>query len=112
MKATHMNPLKEVRKHITAALFFTVATVGAATFYAGIVLVVSDNKAIASLVFLGAVSVELLTAARWLRKRARQKMEKSPSPEVPMSIHGFIAHMKLNSDCSCSAFTVAKRPSA
>lgn len=28
MKETYMNPLKEVRKHITAALFFTLATVG------------------------------------------------------------------------------------
>ena len=98
MKETYMNPLKEVRKHITAALFFTLATVGAATFYAGIVLVVSDNKAIASLVFLGAVAVELLTPARWLRKRARQKMEKSPSPEAPMSIHGFISSIIPGAD--------------
>jgi hypothetical protein len=88
--------MKEARKHITAALLFALATVGSATLCAGIVLVVSDNEAIASLVFFGAVAVELLTAARWLRKRTRQKREKSSSSETHMNVHGFITHMKMH----------------
>ena len=39
------NQMKEVRKDIAAAVLFTLATVGSASLYAGIVLVVSNNRA-------------------------------------------------------------------
>src|SRR5258708_4925639 len=89
--------VKEARKHITAAVLLTLATVGSALLYAGIVLVVSDNIAIASRVFFVAVVVELPTAVRWLRKQtARQKQGTNPILEAHMTVHGFIAHSKMH----------------
>lgn len=93
------NLMKEVRKHITAAVLFTLATVGSALVCAGIVLVVSDNRAIASLVFFVAFALTLPTAVRWLRKQvARQKQKQGSNliPETPMSVHEFIAHIKMH----------------
>ncbi len=88
--------MEEVRKHITAAVLFTLATVGSALLYAGIVLVVSDNRTIAGLVFLVAFALALSTEVRWLRKQtARQKQGSNPIPETPMTVHGVIAHLKM-----------------
>jgi hypothetical protein len=91
--------VKEARKHITAAVLLTLATVGSALLYAGIVLVASANRAIASLVFFVAVVVELSTAVRWLRKqtaRQKQKQGTNPIPEAHMTVHEFIAHVKMH----------------
>ncbi len=91
------NLMKEVGKHVTAAVLLTLATVGSALMYAGIVLVVSNSRAIAGLVFLVAFALALFTEVRWLRKRtARQKQGSKPIPEAPMTVHGFIAHSKIH----------------
>jgi hypothetical protein len=97
MSVKRKEEMKEVRKHITAAVLLTLATVGSATFYAGIVLVASDNRAIAGLVFLVTFALALSTEARLLRKQtARQKQGTSPIPEAHMTVHGFIAHSKMH----------------
>ena len=89
--------MKEVREQITTALLFTLLVIGPASFYAGIVLVASANTAIASLVFFVAVAIGLPTAARWVGKRtARRKQGSNSLSEAQMTVHGFIAHMKMH----------------
>ena len=88
--------MKEAREQITAAALFTLLVVGPASLIAGIVLVVSANNAIASLAFFVAVVVGLPTAARWLGKQtAGQKQGTNPIPEAHMTVHEFIAHIKM-----------------
>ena len=81
--------MKEVREHITAAALFTLLVVGPASLIAGIVLVVSDSRTIPSLVFfVGAVSIGLPTAVRWVGKQAaRQEQGSNPIPEAHMTVH-------------------------
>ena len=90
--------MKEVREQITAAALFTLLVIGPASFYAGIVLVTSANRAIASLVFLVAVVTGLPTAARWVGKRTARRKQgtTNPIPEAQMTVHGFIAHIKMH----------------
>jgi hypothetical protein len=91
------NQMKEVRKHITAAVLLTLATVGSALLYAGIVLAMSNNRAIAVLVFFVVFAFALPLAARWLRKQtAGQKQGATPIPEAHMTVHEFIAHSKMH----------------
>ena len=85
--------MKEAREQITAAALFTLL-VGPASLIAGIVLVVSANRAIASLIFFVAVAIELSTGLRWVGKQtARQKQGSNPIPEAHMTVHEFIAHI-------------------
>ncbi len=87
--------MKEVRKHVIAAARFTLLVIGPASLIAGIVLVVSDNRAIASLIFFVAVAIELSAAVLWKEKQiARQKQgTTNPIPEAHMTVHEFIAHV-------------------
>jgi len=89
--------MKEAREQITAAALFTLLVIGPASFYAGIVLVASANRAIASLVFLVAVVIGLPTAAQWVGKRtARRKQVTNLMPEAHMTVHEFITHSKMH----------------
>ena len=91
--------MKEVRKHVITAARFTLLVVGPASLIAGIVLLVSNNDAISSIILLGVLAVDLLAAAYWSRRQtARQKQKKGASliPEAQMTVHGFIAHVKMH----------------
>lgn len=86
--------MKEARKHIAAAVLFTLLVVGPASLIAGIVRVVSDNSAIASLVFFVAFAIGLSAAVLWKEKQtARQKHGTNPVPGAQMTVHEFIAHV-------------------
>src|SRR5258708_5229409 len=98
--------MKEAREHIAAAVLFTLLVVGPASLIAGIVLVVSDNRAIASLIFFAAVAIELPTAARWVGKQtARQKQGSNPIPEAHMTVHEFITHIKMHPELLPASMT-------
>lgn len=91
--------MKEVRKHVIAAARFTLLVVGPASLIAGIVLLVSNNDAISSIIFFSVLAVDLLAVAPWSRRHtARQKQAQGTSliPEAHMTVHGFIAHMKMH----------------
>ncbi len=89
--------MKEARKHIAAAVLFTLLAVGPASLIAGIVRVVSDNSAIASLVFFVAFAIGLSAAVLWKEKQtARQKHGTNPVPGAQMTVHEFIAHIKMH----------------
>ncbi len=98
--------MKEAREHITAAALFTLLVVGPASLIAGIVLVVSDNRAIASLIFFVAVAIELSTGLRWVGKQtARQKQGSNPIPEAHMTVHEFITHIKMHPELLPASMT-------
>ncbi len=92
--------MKEVRKHVITAACFTLLVVGPASLIAGIVLLVSNNNnAISSIIFFSIFAVDLLAVALWSRRQiARQQQKKGTSllPEAQMTVHGFIAHMKMH----------------
>ena len=89
--------MKEARKHIAAAVLFTLLVVGPASLIAGIVRVVSDNSAIASLVFFVAFAIGLSAAVLWKEKQtAWQKHGTNPVPGAQMTVHEFIAHIKMH----------------
>jgi len=91
--------MKEVRKHVITAARFTLLVVGPASLIAGIVLLVSNNEAISSIIFFSVLAVDLLAVAHWSRRQtARQKQKKgtTPIPEAQMTVHAFIAHMKMH----------------
>src|SRR5260370_32762464 len=91
--------MKEVRKHVIAAARFTLLVVGSASLIAGIVLLVSNNDVISSIIFFSVFAVDLLAVALWSRRQtARQKQKKgtTPIPEAQMTVHAFIAHMKMH----------------
>jgi len=91
--------MKEVRKHVIAAARFTLLVVGPASLIAGIVLLVSNHDAISSTILLSVLAVDLLAATLWSRRQtARQKQEQGTSliSEAQMTVHGFIAHVKMH----------------
>ena len=89
--------MKEARKHIAAAVLFTLLVVGPASLIAGIVRVVSDNSAIASLVFFVAFAIGLSASVLCKEKQtARQKHGTNPVPGAQMTVHEFIAHIKMH----------------
>ncbi len=91
--------MKEVRKHVITAARFTLLVVGPASLIAGIVLLVSNNEAISSIIFFSVLAVDQPVVAHWSRRRiARQKQKKGTSllPEAQMTVHGFIAHVKMH----------------
>ena len=89
--------MKEARKHIAAAVLFTLLVVGPASLIAGIVRMVSDNSAIANLVFFVAFAIGLSAAVLWVGKRtARQEQGTNPLPEAHMTVHEFITHIKMH----------------
>ena len=91
--------MKEVRKHVIAAARFTLLVVGSASLIAGIILLVSNNDAISSIIFFSVFAVDLLAVALWSRRQtARQQQKKGTSllPEAQLTVHGFIAHMKIH----------------
>ncbi len=91
--------MKEVKKHVITAARFTLLVVGPASLIAGIVLLVSNNDAPSIFIFFSVFAVDLLAAAHWSRRQtARQKQKKgtTPIPEAQMTVHSFIAHMKMH----------------
>ena len=90
--------MKEAREHIAAAVLFTLLVVGPASLIAGIILLVSNNDAISSIIFFSVFAVDLLAVAHWSRRQtARQQQKKGTSllPEAQMTVHAFITHMKM-----------------
>ena len=91
--------MKEVKKHVITAARFTLLVVGPASLIAGIVLLVSNNDAISSIIFFSVLAVDLLAATLWSRRqiaRQQQKQGASLIPEAQMTVHGFIAHVKMH----------------
>jgi len=91
--------MKEAREHIAAAVLFTLLVVGPASLIAGIILLVSNNDAISSVIFFSVLAVDLPAVALWSRRqtaRQQQKKETSLLPEAHMTVHGFIAHVKMH----------------
>ena len=92
--------MKEARETITFAAIFTLILIGPATFIAGIILIaVSHSEGLASIVFVGIFVADLLGMLWWSRRRiARQKQKKGTRllPEAQMTVHGFIAHIKMH----------------
>src|SRR5260370_18756488 len=91
--------MKEVKKHVITAARFTLLVVGPASLIAGIVLLVSNNDAISSIIFFSVLAVDLLAATLWSRRQiARQQQKQGPSliPERQLTVHGFIAHVKMH----------------
>ena len=90
--------MKEVRKHVITAARFTLLVVGPASLIAGIILLVSNNDASSAITFFSVLTVDLLAVAHWSRRHtARQKQQKATSlvPEAQMTVHGFIALVKM-----------------
>ena len=100
MKATRRDPLKEARETSTCAALFTLTVTGPATLIAGIILIaVSHSERLASIVFVGIFVADLLGMLWWSRRQtARQKQKKGTSliPEAQMTVHGFIAQVKMH----------------
>ena len=91
--------MKEVKKHVITATSCTLLVVGPASLIAGIVLLMSNNDAMSIIIFFSVFAVDLLAVAHWSRRQtARQKQEKgtTPIPEVQMTVHACIAHMKMH----------------
>ena len=92
--------MKEARETITFAAIFTLILIGPATFIAGIILIaVSHSEWLASIVFASIFVADLLGMLLWSgRQTARQKQEKGTSliPEAQMTVHEFIAHIKMH----------------
>lgn len=100
MKATRRNPLKEARETSTFAALFTLTVTGPTTLIAGIILIaVSHSERLASIVFASIFVADFLGMIWWSRRQtARQKQKKGTNliPEVQMTVHGFIAPVKIH----------------
>ncbi len=99
--------MKEARARITAAALLTLLAEGPATLIAGVVLLISQNNALCSMIFFGIFAVELLGVFWWPGRRAaaRQKRGGSSTQGVRMSVHQFIAHMKMHPELMPAGMT-------
>ncbi len=90
--------MKEARERITAAALCTLIAEGPTILIAGIVLLVSQNGALCSVLFFGIFAAGLLGVFWWSGQRAAagQKRGDGSTQDARMSVHQFIAHMKMH----------------
>jgi hypothetical protein len=99
--------MKEARERITAAALFTLLAEGPATLIAGAVLLVSQNGALCSVIFFSIFAAGLLGVFWWSGRRAAagQKRGDGSTHETRMSVHQFIAHMKMHPELMPAGMT-------
>jgi hypothetical protein len=99
--------MKEARERITVAALFTLLAEGPATLIAGVVLLVSQNGALGSGIFFSIFAAGLLEVFWWSGRRAAagQKGDDSSTQGARMSVHQFIAHMKMHPELMPAGMT-------
>lgn len=91
MKATHQNPLKEIRDTITFATVFTLTVTGPATLIAGVILLtVRRSEMLGSIVFVGMLASAILGVFWWPRRRLIVVEEQQ------ITVHAFVSHVRMH----------------
>jgi len=84
------------RNMLTTALFMLIAIVPA--MFIGEVALLTSNHTIGAIVFFSILAADLLGVCWWFKRRTatRQRDASRSTPEVHMTVHAFVAHVKMH----------------